>query len=127
LAVCDAEETMAFPLDVLHGQTNLVRRIEQTIESEHIDAIVLGLPLNMDGSQGPQAQQVLGFADQLKQHIRIPIHFQDERLSSFGAEEKLQEIGLSKAKQRERLDAVAAAEILQAFLEEQKRGSDRPL
>jgi putative Holliday junction resolvase len=126
LAVCDAEETMAFPLDVLEGQTNLVRRIEQTIESEHIDAVVLGLPLNMDGSQGPQAKQVLAFAEQLKQHTRIPIHLQDERLSSFAAEEKLQEMGLSKAKQRERLDAVAAAEILQAFLDERKRGSDSP-
>lgn len=121
LAVCDAQETMAFPFDVLHDQKNLVRRIEQIVASEHIEAIVLGLPLNMDGSQGPQAKQVLTFAKQLEQYVRIPVHFQDERLSSFGAEEKLQATGLSKAKQRERLDAVAAAEILQAFLEERKR------
>jgi putative Holliday junction resolvase len=121
LAVCDAQETMAFPLDVLHDQKNLVQRIEQIIASEHIDAIVVGLPLNMDGSQGAQVKQVLAFARQLEQHAGIPIYFQDERLSSFGAAEKLQATGLSKAKQRERLDAVAAAEILQAFLEERKR------
>lgn len=114
---------MAFPLDVLHGQMNLVARIERTIESEHIDAIVLGLPLNMDGSQGPQARQVLAFAEQLGKCVRIPIYLQDERLSSFEAEEKLHGTGLSKAKQRERLDAVAAAEILQAFLDGQKGGS----
>jgi putative Holliday junction resolvase len=112
---------MAFPLDVLHGQKDLVQRIEQIVVSERIDAIVLGLPLNMDGSRGPQAQQVLAFAERLKQRIGIAIHFQDERLSSFGAEEKLQATGLSKAKQRERLDAVAAAEILQAFLDERKQ------
>lgn len=120
LAVCDAQETMAFPFDVLHDQKNLVQRIEQIVASEHIEAVVVGLPLNMDGSQGPQAKQVLAFAKQLERHIAIPIHFQDERLSSFGAEEKLQAMGLSKAKQRERLDAVAAAEILQAFLDERK-------
>lgn len=122
LAVCDAQETMASPLDVLHDQKNLVQRIEQVVASEHIEAIVVGLPLNMDGSQGPQAKQTLAFAKQLEQHIGIPVHLQDERLSSFGAEEKLQAMGLSKAKQRERLDAVAAAEILQAFLDERKQG-----
>lgn len=123
LAVCDAEETMAFPLRVIHGQKNLVEQIEQTVVSEHIDGVVLGLPLNMDGSQGPQAQQVLAFAERLKQRIRVPVYFQDERLSSFEAEEKLQATGLSKAKQRERLDAVAAAGILQAFLDQRKGGS----
>ena len=56
-----------------------------------------------------------------KQHIPVPVHFQDERLSSFGAEQKLEEIGLSKGKKRERLDALAAAEILQAFLEHKAR------
>ncbi len=126
LAVCDAQETMAFPLAVIQGQKNLLERIEQIIASEHIDAIVLGLPLNMDGSQGPQARQVLAFAERLKQHVGIAIHLQDERLSSFGAEEKLQATGLSKAKQRQRLDAVAAAEILQAFLEQRKQGTGGP-
>ncbi len=114
---------MAFPLRVIHGQKNLVEQIEQTVVSEHIDGVVLGLPLNMDGSQGPQAQQVLAFAERLKQRIRVPVYFQDERLSSFEAEEKLQATGLSKAKQRERLDAVAAAGILQAFLDQRKGGS----
>jgi len=126
LAVCDTQETMAFPLNVIQGQKNLIQRIAQIVASEHIDAIVLGLPLNMDGSQGPQAQQVQAFARRLQQHVGVEIHFQDERLSSFGAEEKLQATGLSKAKQRARLDAVAAAEILQAFLEERKGGSGGP-
>jgi putative Holliday junction resolvase len=125
LAVCDSAETMAFPFDVLQGQKNLVERIEQTVAAENIDAIVLGLPLNMDGSQGPQAQRVLAFADRLRQRVQVPIHLQDERLSSFGAEEKLQATGLSKAKQRQRLDALAAAEILEAFLERRKGDAGR--
>jgi len=122
LAVCDARETVASPLKVLAGQTRLIEEIEQIVASENIEGIVLGLPLNMDGSQGPQARQVLAFADRLKQRLGIPIHLQDERLSSFGAEEKLQTTGLSRAKRRERLDALAAAEILQAFLDERPQG-----
>lgn len=122
LAICDAEETMAFPFRVLHGQKDLIERIEQIVDAERIDAIVLGLPLNMDGSKGPQTQQVLAFSERLKRHVRVPIHLQDERLSSFEAEQKLQTTGLSKAKQRERLDALAAAEILQAFLDQRKAG-----
>ncbi len=121
LALCDAGETIASPYRVLQGQKDLVQRIGRVVASENIEAIVLGLPLNMDGSEGPQAKRVRAFAHQLGSQIHVPVHFQDERLSSFGAEQKLGEIGLSKGKQRERLDAVAAAEILQAFLE-QKAG-----
>ena len=122
LAVCDAGETIASPLKVLQGQRRLVEEIEQIVTSENIEGIVLGLPLNMDGSQGPQARQVLAFADRLKQRLAIPIHLQDERLSSFGAEEKLQTTGLSRSKRREWLDALAAAEILQAFLDQRRQG-----
>ena len=122
LAVCDAGEKIASPLKVLQGQRRLVEEIEQIVTSENIEGIVLGLPLNMDGSQGPQARQVLAFADRLKQRLAIPIHLQDERLSSFGAEEKLQTTGLSRSKRREWLDALAAAEILQAFLDQRRQG-----
>jgi putative Holliday junction resolvase len=122
LAVCDAGERVVSPLGVLHGQKGLVEKIGQIVTDESIEAVVVGLPLNMDGSEGPQAKQVLAFAEQLRRHIAIPIRFQDERLSSFEAEQKLREIGLSRAKKQERLDALAAAEILQSFLEQQKGG-----
>jgi putative Holliday junction resolvase len=122
LAVCDAGETVVSPVGVLRGRKGLIEKIGQIIADEEIGAVVLGLPLNMDGSEGPQAKQVLAFAEQLRRHLQIPVHLQDERLSSFGAEQKLQEIGLSRAKRQERLDALAAAEILQAFLEQEKRG-----
>jgi putative Holliday junction resolvase len=122
LAVCDAGERLVSPLAVLQGQKGLIEKIRQVVARENIEAIVLGLPLNMDGSEGPQAQRVRTFAGQLSRQTGIPVHFQDERLSSFGAEAKLQEIGLSRGKRRERLDALAAAEILQTFLEGQKSG-----
>ena len=118
LAICDAEEMIASPLTVIHGQKNLLKEIADIVEAEKAEAVVLGLPLNMDDSQGPQVKLVLKFADQLKAHIDIPIHFQDERLSTFSAEEKLLAANFTRGKKKKRLDAVAAAQILEAFLEQ---------
>jgi putative Holliday junction resolvase len=120
LAICDAAETIASPLTVIHDQKGLLKKIADIIEVEKVEAIVLGLPLNMDDSQGPQAKLVLKFADQLKAHIDIPLHFQDERLSTFGAEEKLAAADFTRGKKKKRLDAVAAAQILEAFLEQKR-------
>lgn len=118
LAICDAKETIVSPLTVIHGQKDLLKKIADIVETEKVEAIVLGLPLNMDDSQGPQSQRVLNFADLLKTCINIPIHFQDERLSTFGAEEKLAAADFTRGKRKKRLDAVAAAQILESFLEQ---------
>lgn len=117
LAVCDANERVTSPLGVLEGRRNLVERIAQVVEAEAVGTVVVGWPLNMDGSEGPQAQEVRAFAERMRKRVGVPVVFQDERLSSFGAEEKLRETSLSRAKRRQRRDAVAAAEILRAFLE----------
>ena len=118
LAICDAAETIASPLAVIEGQKDLIKKIADIVRSESVEAIVLGLPLNMDDSQGSQAERVFRFAEQLKAHLQIPIHFQDERLSSFGAEGKLAPAEFTRKKKKKRLDAVAAAEILETFLEQ---------
>ena len=118
LAVCDAAETIASPLTVIHGQKDLLKKISDIVEAENVEAVVLGLPLNMDDSQGHQAKITFKFADQLKACLDIPVHFQDERLSTFSAEEKLAAADFTRGKKKKRLDAVAAAEILEAFLEQ---------
>jgi putative Holliday junction resolvase len=120
LAICDAAETIASPLTVLHGRKNLPEKIAEIAGSENVGAIVLGLPLNMNGTEGPQTKLVRIFAEQLKSHLSIPIYFQDERLSSFGAEGKLAPADFTRRKRKKRIDAVAAAEILEAFLEQKK-------
>jgi putative Holliday junction resolvase len=125
LAICDPTETIVSPLTVIRSEKGLLEKISEVINSENVGAIVLGLPLNMDDSQGPQAKLVLKFAEKLRKSLQIPVHLQDERLSSFGAEEKLASAGLTKATQKNRLDAVAAAEILEVFLE-QKHNSGEP-
>ena len=122
LAICDSAETIASPLAVIEGQKELLNKIADVVKNEGVEAVVLGLPLNMDDTEGPQARLVFTFADVLKEHLGIPVYLQDERLSSFGAESKLASAKFTRGKQRKRLDAVAAAAILEAFLE-QKNGT----
>ncbi|OHB55071.1 MAG: hypothetical protein A2173_07895 [Planctomycetes bacterium RBG_13_44_8b] len=118
LAICDAGETIVTPLAVIRNQKDLPQKIADIARKEGAEAVVLGLPLNMDGSEGPQSKLTQKFAKQLKEHLDIPIHLQDERLSSFDAEQRLRPAELTISKKRKRLDAVAAASILEAFLEQ---------
>ena len=130
LAICDRAETIASPLTVIQGQKELLKKIAEVVETENVEAVVLGLPLNMTGSESAQTKLVFKFAEQLKDYLHIPVHFQDERLSSFSAEEKLTSAKFTRGKKRKRLDAVAAAEILEAFLEQKtprnSAGTDTP-
>jgi len=116
LAICDPSETIVSPFAVLDNPKNLCSQIADIVKTESVEAVVVGLPLNMDGSQGSQAKLVLAFAEQFKKCIDIPVYFQDERLSTFWAEEKFAELKLSRKEKQKRLDAVAAAQILENFL-----------
>ena len=118
LAICDQAETIASPLTVIQGQKDLIQKISEIIDAENVDAVILGLPLNMDGSEGPQAELVLKFGKQLQNHLKIPVLLHDERLSSFGAAEKLTSAQYTRKKKKKRIDAIAAAEILESFLEQ---------
>ena len=117
LAICDAGETIASPLCLITDQTSLISRVKKIIIDEEVGAIVIGLPLNMDGSEGQPVKNIRNFAAQLGKKNSIPIHFQDERLTSFDAEQKLAG-EFTRKKKKKRLDAIAAASILQAFLDE---------
>lgn len=117
LAICDAGESIASPLKVLAEPKLLIESIVKIAKEEQVGAFVVGLPLNMDdGSEGEMAKRVREFASTLAGRIDLPLFFQDERLSSFDAESKM--AGLyTRKKKKGRLDAVAAASILQAFLD----------
>jgi putative Holliday junction resolvase len=123
LAVCDSDETIASPLGVIEGCKDLHNQIIKAIQQQQAQALVFGLPLNMDGSEGDRAAIVRKFAAQLSEKIDIPVFFQDERLSSYSAAEKLSGTGLTHKKKKDRLDAIAAAEILKEFIA--KRGKNK--
>jgi putative Holliday junction resolvase len=123
IAICDQTEKIASPVTVIKGSKGLLKKIAELVESENAGAIVLGLPLNMDDSEGFQAHLVRKFAEQLKNCVNVPLHFHDERLSTFSAEEKLAAAEFTTKKRKKRLDAIAAAEILQSFLDQKKTPS----
>ena len=124
LAICDKSETIVSPLAVIDSRKGLLEKIIDIIKSENVEAVVVGLPLNMDDSKGPQAQLSMKFAEQLQTKLRIPVYLQDERLSSFAAEEKLAPAQYTRGEKKKRLDAIAAAEILDVFLQ-QKSSNDK--
>ena len=82
-----------------------------------VSRAVLGLPLNMDGSEGPSARLARGFAPRLEAALGVPVELFDERLSTFEAESRLRERGVSSEDRREVVDAEAAAVILQGWLD----------
>ena len=79
--------------------------------------IVVGLPKNMNGTLGPQAQKVMAFASELESALAIPVVLWDERLSTVGAERALLEADISRAKRRKVIDKAAAVFILQGYLD----------
>ena len=92
-------------------------KLEDIISNRQIMGIVLGLPINMNGSEGRRCQSVRAFARNLTQRIEIPIVFWDERLSSVEAERTLLEGNVSRKKRAEVIDFVAASYILQGALD----------
>lgn len=122
LAICDSQEILASPLEVIEGEGNLADKICAIIKEYQAEGVVFGLPLNMDDSESDRSGKVRKFADELAKKIpaALPIFFQDERLSSFSAQQKLGRTGLTHKKKKNRIDAIAAAEILKEFLSNRK-------
>lgn len=108
-----------------HGKTTLKRsnleidleRLRKLAEENEVHEIVVGQPLHMDGRPSPQSQKVAVFAKELQRVTSLPIAFWDERLTSFAAEQHLEEMGLNWRQRREHVDKVAAMLILQGYLD----------
>jgi len=118
LAVCDATETLVSPLRRIERRDDVqaADQIARAVRDEGAGAVVMGLPVNMDQTEGPQVARVRRFAELLSARLAVPLHFQNEQLSSFAADERLAARELTKDGRRRRQDAIAAAVILEDFL-----------
>lgn len=87
-----------------------------------IERIVIGLPLNMNGSLGPKALEVQAFGDHLAAELKIPVEYSDERLSTVSAEKALLQADVSRRKRKKVIDKLAAVTILQSYLDKQVQG-----
>ena len=122
VAVSDPAGIIASPVEVIRrvGWGPDVRKIKAICDRYETDRILSGLPLNMDGSEGFQAQKVREFCRQLE-NAGLRVVFQDERLSTVTAEDALLEGGLSRGSRKQVVDKVAASVILQQWLETNKK------
>lgn len=94
----------------------IVSAIDDLVGSSPAD-LVVGLPINMDGSEGPRAKLVRAFADRIAERTKRTVHFQDERQSSMAANDRMAQTGLTHKQKKARRDAIAAVVILQRFLD----------
>ncbi len=124
LAMSDEGGQFATPYEVLTvaGDEHAIAQILDVIRKEGVQRIVMGLPLNMNDSAGPQARTAVEFGQTLAQKSGLPVLFVDERLSSFEAEQSLNNRKrhgekLTRQRRKQQLDAVAAASFLQQFLD----------
>jgi putative holliday junction resolvase len=123
LAVSDGLGMAGHPLPAL--QRGSVERdlaaLRQVIADHDVRRLVLGLPLNMDGSSGPMAEEVRRFGQQLEAALGLPVLLEDERLSTDEAEHALRDVGLRPSQRKALRDSVAAAVILTAVLDREAR------
>jgi len=118
-AICDENKKVATPLKVLRKNKFdvLIEQINQIIKDNEIKGIIIGNPINMDGSSGKSSQSASDFAKNLSKNITIPITMWDERLSSEGSFKITKELGTNTSNRLNKLDKNAAAFILQGAID----------
>jgi len=119
VAVSDETRTIAQPLEFIPAGpfADFLARLRQLIREKEIGLILVGLPRNMDGSYGPAAETVQTFVGVLGSAITVPIKMWDERLTSAQANRVLIQGGARRAKRKEKVDKMAAAILLQSYLD----------
>ncbi len=120
VALSDVERRIASPLttiDVTRDAQRVLRQIADLAGEWGAAELVVGLPLNMDGSEGPQAKAARAFGHSLGRVSGLPVQFWDERLTSHSAEEAMGEADLTRGQMKGRVDRVAAAIMLQSYLD----------
>ena len=119
VALSDPSRMVASPTEHLkRGKfRDLAARLEALVKTEEVGGLVVGLPLNMDGSEGPSAQSARQFAQNLAARLDIPVALWDERLSTAAVERTLIDADLSRRRCAELVDKLAAAYILQGALD----------
>lgn len=123
LALSDVERRIATPLETIKRVkfTPDVQRIKEFVERYDVGGFVFGLPLNMDGSEGPRSQATRAFVRNLKPLLPLPVLFWDERMSTMVVTRTLLDADASRAKRAEAVDKMAASYILQGALDRYER------
>ena len=123
VAVSDELELIATPRALIRRKTTAgaLEAVAQEIARAEAQLVVVGLPVSFDGQLHAQARAIQSFAEKLRRRIALPLIYADETLSSVRAEERLRQAGVRPERMRERIDAEAAAVILEDVLEQRRR------
>ena len=119
VSICDEKQLIATPLKTLNRNTlnELITELKEVIDENDIKGIIIGNPLNMDGSSGRSAQSVKDTSQKIEENINIPICLWDERLSTVGAFNLSSQLDINVSKREKKIDENAAAFILQGAID----------
>lgn len=120
MALSDPMAILASPLTIIEciDEKLDIEAITSIIDQHSVRQVIVGLPRSMDGSIGKQAEKVMAFTRKLRSRTEVPVEFRDERLSTVSARRLMREANTKRARKASRDDAIAAAIILQAYLDE---------
>jgi len=123
LALSDPTLTIAQAYKTIHfvSTKDLLKQIGNLVKELHIEKIILGLPLTMKGSDSQKTREIRVFGEKLTLTLGIPIIYFDERLSTVRAHQILKELGKQPSKSRQKLDQLAAQQILQTYLDKERK------
>ncbi len=119
VSICDEKQLIATPLKTINRNTlsKLIAELKEIIDENNIKGIVIGNPLNMDGSSGRSTQSVKDTSQKIEENINIPIYLWDERLSTVGAFNLSSQLDINVSKREKKIDENAAAFILQGAID----------
>jgi putative pre-16S rRNA nuclease len=118
VAVSDRTGVLASPLCVLERTPQLYDELRRIVDDEEAEAVVVGLPVRLDGRDGPEAVKARTEAAAMAERLGVPVHLSDERLTTVAAHARMAEAGSSSRDRRPRVDAAAAAMLLQSWLDQ---------
>lgn len=126
MALSDTNGILASPLTIIErrDERQAVEAIVSLADQHQVGQIIAGLPRSMDGGIGSQAEKVMGFVQELRSHTDVPVEFRDERLTTVTARSLMSAAHPRKSRRKTRDDAIAAALILQGYLDEKRQGFD---
>lgn len=122
MALSDPVGILATPLTIIERQDERqdIQIIVDIINQHQVKQVIVGLPRSMDGTIGEQAEKVMVFAGRLSSQTEVPVEFRDERLTTVSARRLMQAAGVRRTRKKRKDDAIAAALILQGYLEEMR-------
>ncbi|MDR0848437.1 MAG: Holliday junction resolvase RuvX [Propionibacteriaceae bacterium] len=122
VAACDSERILAYPVDTVAAGDNEILALKSLVSQYGPSAVIVGLPLNLDGEEALAAQKVRERAQGLTLAIDVPVWLVDERLTTAQAAKKLREAGRNTKRARRVIDASAAVGILESVMRAQEQG-----